>query len=351
MIVREATDRDIEQWVNLRRQLWPRCSPEEQSFEVRSILSTSNSTALLAVDDAGNVLGFIELSIRNYAEGCYSTHVGYVEGIFVGTENRRRGVSNELFRAGELWALKQGCFEMGSDTDIGNRRSLSVHRKLGYSEIERTIHFRKSPLMEGELDAYCSALTEKVYGTYLRSSEPWEQSGFSGPEDRWIACRKPIADCITKAGSFLDIGCANGYLLEGVLGWTADRGLQIEPYGIDISEELVAAARTRLPDHADNICVGNGFTWNPPMRFDWVRTELYYVPNDFQKAFLNRLIALFLTIEGVLLVAEYHGRDDAVEWESETLKEMGFRVSDTKSGYWEGKELTRVSLLPRCLNV
>lgn len=59
-----------------------------------------------------------------------------------------------------------------------------------------------------------SSLRKQLEEAYLQHDEPWKQSGFSGPEERWVACRKPIADCVEKSGSFLDIGCANGYLLE-----------------------------------------------------------------------------------------------------------------------------------------
>ena len=88
--------------------------------------------------------------------------------------------------------------------------------------------------------------------------------------------------------------------LECILRWTTDRGLQIKPYGIDISEELVTLARKRLPAYLRNIHVGNGMTWDPEIRFDYVRTELNYVPDDYQKAFVNRIIMLFLNPEGVL---------------------------------------------------
>ena len=348
MTIREATHRDTEQWMNLRRQLWTDCPLHEHHFETKSILSAPNQTAILAINDAGNVIGLAEFSIRDCAEGCTSNHVGYVEGIFVDQKNRRKGVARELFLAGERWALRQGCFEMGSDCDLNDKRSLLVHRKTGFSEVERTIHFRKSPLLQTELEAYCSAQTETVYQTYMKSNEPWQQSGFSGPEDRWAACRKPIADCVAKSGSFLDIGCANGYLLQCLLNWTGEHGLRIAPYGIDISEQLVAVARERLPDYASNIQVGNCFTWNPPVRFDYVRTELGYVPKDYYKAYVNRLITLFLKTEGTLLVAEYHSRDDVVvQWDSETLKEMGFAIAETKLGCWDGKELTRISVLSR----
>ena len=140
---------------------------------------------------------------------------------------------------------------------------------------------------------------------YVSHEEPWRQSGMSGPEDRWTSLRKPIADCVERSGSFLDIGCANGYLLECILKWTAERGLAIEPYGLDFSEKLVSMAKARLPQFANNFFVGNAFTWLPPWRFDYVRTELVYVPLELERAYLDFLMENHLTDNGQLLVPNY----------------------------------------------
>jgi 2-polyprenyl-3-methyl-5-hydroxy-6-metoxy-1,4-benzoquinol methylase len=91
------------------------------------------------------------------------------------------------------------------------------------------------------------SLRDTLTTAYLKGREPWQQSGFSGPAERWVACRRPVADCVDSDGAFLDIGCANGYLLECLLARTARRGLRIEPWGLDLSGKLVAVARRRLP--------------------------------------------------------------------------------------------------------
>lgn len=146
---------------------------------------------------------------------------------------------------------------------------------------------------------------------YLSHDEPWRQSGMAGPEERWVSLRKPIADCVDRSGSFLDIGCANGYLLECILKWTADRRLSIEPYGLDLSDRLVELARMRLPGFADNFWVGNSFTWMPPRRFDFVRTELVYVPGDREREYIEFLLDNHLTAGGRLLIANYmEGMED-----------------------------------------
>lgn len=135
------------------------------------------------------------------------------------------------------------------------------------------------PVNKAELARWFSSTKETLEVAYLQHTEPWKQSGFSGPEERWVRVRKPIADCVDEPGAFLDIGCANGYLLECVMKWTAERGISIVPYGLDISERLVELAKARLPAYRDNLCVGNGWDWDNPRRFHHVRTELVYVPD------------------------------------------------------------------------
>jgi SAM-dependent methyltransferase len=140
---------------------------------------------------------------------------------------------------------------------------------------------------------------------YLDADNPRGQSGFSGDEARWEMARRVIADCIVRDGDFLDIGCASGLLMESVASWTAERGLSVEPYGLDASAKLAALARSRLPDWADRIFVGDALTWQPPRRFDVVRTELVYVPEEREAEYVRRLLDLFLDSGGRLLVCSY----------------------------------------------
>jgi SAM-dependent methyltransferase len=193
------------------------------------------------------------------------------------------------------------------------------------------------------------SLQKKLEEAYLQHEEPWKQSGFSGPEERWVKCRKPISDCIEKSGSFLDIGCANGYLLECVLKWTAERNINIVPYGLDLSEKLAELARQRLPKYKNNIYAGNGWLWNNPVRFDYIRTEIVYVPEQLQRQYIERIIETYLADRGKLLLTEYRSRRDNTDepWIDQTLKNWGLNVARQVSGFYENKELTRVIVIKR----
>ena len=101
--------------------------------------------------------------------------------------------------------------------------------------------------------------------SYLGSDDPRAQSGFRGDEARWESARRPIVEAIHHDGTFLDVGCANGYLLESIMGWSKR---PIEAYGLDFSPRLVEVARARLPEWADRIYLGDALEWKPPRRFD-----------------------------------------------------------------------------------
>ena len=145
MIVRKATREDSEAWTRMRQSLWP-SSPAEHAREIAQFFGgTLNNLdeVLLAFDENGNPIGLAELSIRPYAEGCYSGRVAYLEGWYVSPGARRNGVGAALVANAEEWARTQGCTEFASDCELENVVSATAHRALGFEEVVRSICFRK----------------------------------------------------------------------------------------------------------------------------------------------------------------------------------------------------------------
>jgi aminoglycoside 6'-N-acetyltransferase I len=70
--------------------------------------------------------------------------VGYIEGWYVDPDLRQTGWGRALVEAAEAWARSCGYAEIASDCLLENEVSLKAHTALGYEEIERLIHFRKS---------------------------------------------------------------------------------------------------------------------------------------------------------------------------------------------------------------
>jgi len=165
---------------------------------------------------------------------------------------------------------------------------------------------------------------------YLAAETPWGQSGKLGDEASWEYARSLIADAVDRNGTFLDVGCASGFLMECMARWTQEKGLAVEMFGLDIAPELAALARRRLPHWADRIYVGNAIDWQPPMRFDFVRTGLEYVPLRRQSDFVARLLRDVVAPGGRLIIGTYGEERDDTRVEpsvEEQLAHWGFPIS------------------------
>ena len=130
----------------MRLALWPEGSIAGHTREVDQFFAGALHmplAVLIAVDDADAVVGFVELSIRNYAEDCATDRVAYLEGWYVVPEARRRGVGRALVTAAEAWGRSQGCTECGSDALIDNDVSAAAHRALGFTETVQIRCFKK----------------------------------------------------------------------------------------------------------------------------------------------------------------------------------------------------------------
>jgi SAM-dependent methyltransferase len=159
-------------------------------------------------------------------------------------------------------------------------------------------------LADGEIDeeGWHRAIAEVVVPAYLAGANPRAQSGSSRDESGWEQARRPLLQAVDRPGSMLDIGCANGYLMECLHRWAAEDGIALEVYGLEISPELADLARGRLPRWRTRIWTGNAYDFPPPMRFDFVRTGLEYVPPTRRREFVRRLLARYLNPRGRLII-------------------------------------------------
>jgi len=184
---------------------------------------------------------------------------------------------------------------------------------------------------------------------YLSSSDVRVQSGFSGDEARWERARRVIAEVIHRDGSFLDVGCANGLLIESVVEWTRARNFKTEPFGLDLSARLLSVARKRLPQWSERFYLGNILDWRAPRRFDFVRMELEYVPSYRRAELIDRLLRDVLTSDGRLIVCRYSGSDDRPPGGlAADLHELGYEpTGHAHANDVDGSTLTHVVWLDR----
>ena len=171
----------------------------------------------------------------------------------------------------------------------------------------------------GELDdeGWHAAMAALVVPAYLGAETPAGGSGSSRDAAGWEYARSLIAEAVEPGQSFLDVGCANGHLLESMAAWAG-----AEPYGLEISPELAALARRRLPQWADRIWVGNAAEWVPPRRFDVVRTGLDYVPTPHRRELVEHLLGFCDR-----LVIGVHNEERYEPRLEETVSAWGFTIA------------------------
>jgi aminoglycoside 6'-N-acetyltransferase I len=110
---------------------------------MRAWLARADAAVLVAERDPSRLCGFAEVGERPYADGCDTSPVAYLEGWYVDPDARRRAVGAELMRAVEAWARSRGYRELASDTGLANVVSQRAHERLGFTETERSVLYRK----------------------------------------------------------------------------------------------------------------------------------------------------------------------------------------------------------------
>ena len=141
--IRKAKKSDSNEYMRMRKLLWPGCSDERHQLETDIILSSSGVVIVAAVSES-NLIGFAEISIRSdHVEGTRESPVPYLEGWYVDREYRGQGIGKALIKSAEEFSLQLGYSELASDAELDDQESITIHKNIGFKEVGRTVHFVK----------------------------------------------------------------------------------------------------------------------------------------------------------------------------------------------------------------
>lgn len=170
--------------------------------------------------------------------------------------------------------------------------------------------------------------------SYLAEKDPIRQCGFAGGPERWRQEREPILNAVETDGDLLDIGCANGFLLECLVEWAGQRSIVLTPYGLDQGIRLIELAKKRLPEYSSNLYTGDAWDWKPPRKFRYVYTLYDCVPPDFLEEYIRRMLLRMVCEGGRLIVGAYGSRSQKTPpFDIEGfLKCAGFSLQGKASG-------------------
>jgi SAM-dependent methyltransferase len=181
-------------------------------------------------------------------------------------------------------------------------------------------------------ELYFDVLRAAVSEYYLADpSNPYQQSGRSSGAERWEETRRCFVQALHRSGDFLDIGCANGLLLESLTAWATEAGITLRPHGLDFVPELIELARKRFPNHYDSFIVANALYWTPARQYDFVRTNLEYVPVQDWNAFIHQQYAA-VAPGGRLIVCHYRSPDEPDVDPGPVVERAGYVVAGRITG-------------------
>ncbi|KAB0676732.1 GNAT family N-acetyltransferase [Aureimonas leprariae] len=125
--------------------LWPEEDADAHLDDIAlSFGRAPDFAAFLALDALDTPVGFAEASLRrDYVNGCKTSPVLFLEGIFVREDRRRRGLGRQLCAAVEDWGRVLGCSEFASDAPIDNVAARRFHAMLGFEETREVVYFRR----------------------------------------------------------------------------------------------------------------------------------------------------------------------------------------------------------------
>lgn len=169
--------------------------------------------------------------------------------------------------------------------------------------------------------------------SYVQETDPVRQSGFGGGHARWRTERELVLDAVSDDGDFLDVGCANGYLLECLVQWGHERHVRLTPYGVDCSAQLIALAKQRLSQYASHFWVANAWEWLPLRQFRHVYSLDDCVPQELLPAYIRRLVTRYVETGGTLIMGAYgsYSKQEAARDIATDIAAAGFRVAGSSS--------------------
>jgi aminoglycoside 6'-N-acetyltransferase I len=140
----QARPEHLDGWAALRHALWDELTAAEHRAEAAQQLGEPERLLNLVALDGGEVVGFAEAALRHhYVNGCDTSPVVFLEGIFVSTAARRQGLARRLCDAVAEWGRARGCSEFASDAYADDAASHAFHRAAGFAETERVVYFRR----------------------------------------------------------------------------------------------------------------------------------------------------------------------------------------------------------------
>lgn len=136
------TEREVDRWRAMRVELYGQLEPGFHDAEMPNILHRDDWYCWLVIAEDGSTIGMVELSLRNVVDGCLSSPVPYIEGLFIEAKQRNRGLGRQLMQILFDWCCEQGYTELALNTEAVNTAAQRFYDSLGFQQNDSVIEYR-----------------------------------------------------------------------------------------------------------------------------------------------------------------------------------------------------------------
>jgi predicted N-acetyltransferase YhbS len=138
--VRAAAESDASSVAQLSCTLGYAATPEVVRRRLSAILGSENDLVLVAVNDAGVVIGWIQAHASHVLESGFRVEIA---GLIVSPDARRCGVGRALVSRAEEWAQHLGAEAIVVRSNVQRVESHAFYRALGYLITKTQTVYRK----------------------------------------------------------------------------------------------------------------------------------------------------------------------------------------------------------------
>lgn len=129
-------------WADFREKLYGDIDAEALAAELGSATFSTWMDVYLIWTAEEKAIGFLELSERNIVDGCETSPVAYLEGIYIVEAYRGKGLGQQLIEFCKQWTKDNGMSELATDSSWHDVTAQKFHARMGFEETERIVQFK-----------------------------------------------------------------------------------------------------------------------------------------------------------------------------------------------------------------
>ena len=134
--------KDFSLWSKFRNEIYPKISRDLDLKEMENIFGSELWKCWFIEREDGKRIGLVELSLRNIVDGCVSSPVPYLEGLYLTETERGKSRGTEVIEMIKLWCQEHGYSELATDAELTNTRAQKFYEKLGFEQVDQVVAYR-----------------------------------------------------------------------------------------------------------------------------------------------------------------------------------------------------------------